>query len=74
MKCENKWKSLKRSYKEAVDENNKTGNGKKTSPLYEEFSQIYGTKESTRPSFSVESTSRSVTSPTPSTSSADNEI
>lgn len=44
----NKWKSLKKKYKEVNDENSKTGNSAQTWKHFERFSEVYGCKASTR--------------------------
>ena len=49
--CSNKWESLKREYKKAVDNNTQTGGEKKTCQFYEEFGELYGHKSGTRPLF-----------------------
>lgn len=46
-----KWKNLKRKYMEIVDLNGKTGNCRNTCKYFDIFSQLYGTKASTKPSF-----------------------
>jgi hypothetical protein len=53
--CSNKWKSIKRLYMETVDHNSKTGNDHKTCKFYEELHALYGNKESTKPSFLIDS-------------------
>lgn len=70
IQCSNKWKTVKREYKNTVDHNNKSGNDKKSCKFYEELNDLYGTKPSTTPSYTMESTQSSVPdSPTPGTSS-----
>lgn len=44
----NKWRSLKKKYKEVNDENSKTGNNAQTWKHFERFSEVYGCKASTR--------------------------
>lgn len=44
----NKWKALKKKYKEINDENNKTGNKKYSWKYLEQFSEVYGNKASTK--------------------------
>lgn len=44
----NKWKALKKKYKEINDENNKTGNKKHSWKYLEQFSEVYGNKASTK--------------------------
>ena len=52
--CSNKWKSLKRTYKETVDHNAKTGNDPKTCAFQNEFDDLYGNNPATRPKFTVD--------------------
>jgi hypothetical protein len=53
VQCDNKFKSLKREYRVAIDHNQKSGNDKKTCPFYEEFNRLYGFKASTAPAFTM---------------------
>ncbi|XP_069103545.1 uncharacterized protein [Argopecten irradians] len=50
----NKWKNLKKKYKEVIDKNKKTGNARVTWKFYEEFNEIYGNKASTHPSYCID--------------------
>lgn len=43
-KCENRWKVLERNYKKVVDNNNKTGRGRKTFNYETKFDEIFGKK------------------------------
>lgn len=43
-KCENKFNVLERSYKKVVDNNNRTGRGRKDFPYENEFNEIFGKK------------------------------
>lgn len=45
----NKWKSLKRSYKDIQDHNNKSGNDKKTHPFQNELDEIFKQKPTITP-------------------------
>lgn len=47
--AQDKWKNLKKKFKEVADHNNKTGNDKQTCKHQDTFSQLYGTKASTKP-------------------------
>ncbi|XP_021340221.1 uncharacterized protein LOC110441422 isoform X1 [Mizuhopecten yessoensis] len=58
--CENKFKSLKREYRNTVDHNSKSGNDKKSCPFFSEFQELYGMNASTRPSVAI-SSSRGMT-------------
>ena len=49
--CSNKWKSLKNEYRKTVDNNNKSGAGRKTCRYYEDFNQLYGNRSATKPQF-----------------------
>lgn len=51
----NKWKTLKKKYKEVVDENNKTGNQKTTWKYYEIFNKEFGNKAGTKASITYDS-------------------
>ena len=44
----NKWKALKKKYKEINDENNKTGNKKHSWKYLEQFSEVHGNRASTK--------------------------
>ena len=44
----NKWKALKKKYKEINDENNKTRNKKHSWKYLEQFSEVYGNRASTK--------------------------
>lgn len=48
-KCENRWKVLQRNYKTVVDNNNKTGRGRKVFQYEEAFDEIYGRKTNIKP-------------------------
>ncbi|XP_048745245.2 uncharacterized protein LOC125658123 [Ostrea edulis] len=50
----NKWKALKKKYKEVNDENNKTGNQKHSWKYFDQFSEVYGNKASTNVSVSFD--------------------
>ena len=47
--CCNKWKSLKRSYKEVRDHNNKSGNDRKTHPFQKELDEVWLAKPNITP-------------------------
>ncbi|KAJ8270535.1 hypothetical protein GJAV_G00116050 [Gymnothorax javanicus] len=64
--CANKWKLLKRSYKDVVDHNSCTGNDPKTCAFFDTFNDLYGNKPSTRPQFTLDSST--------STNCSDNKI
>ena len=51
--CENKWKAIRRKFREMVDHNRKTGNDRQTCPFQDELDAIYGTKENVNPSFTL---------------------
>lgn len=51
--CCNKWKAVKRAYKEAIDHNNMTGADKKTCKFYDELDTLYGTRAGTSPEFTL---------------------
>lgn len=73
--CSNKWKGLKRDYKSVIDNNSKTGSDKKSCKFYEEFNQLFGNKASTRPSFTLDtsSCSRSVSPECSASNASDSE-
>ncbi|XP_062587937.1 uncharacterized protein LOC134249618 [Saccostrea cucullata] len=50
----NKWKALKKKYKEINDENNKTGNKKHSWKYLDQFSEVYGNKASTKVAISFD--------------------
>lgn len=47
--CENRWRVLERNYKKYVDNNKKTGRGRKTFEYAEEFDEIFGRKRNIHP-------------------------
>ena len=51
--CENKFKSLKRTYKSVIDHNKQTGNDPKDWKYLEQFNSIYGCKDSTNPKYTI---------------------
>ena len=51
--CLNKFKQIKRDWKACLDHNHKSGNDRKSCQFYDELNDIYGTKASTRPSFTM---------------------
>ncbi|XP_038045163.1 uncharacterized protein LOC119719731 isoform X2 [Patiria miniata] len=55
--CQNKWKSIKREYKQTVDHNSQTGANRKICKFYTELDELYGNNESTRPSMTLSSCS-----------------
>ncbi|CAH1107435.1 unnamed protein product [Psylliodes chrysocephalus] len=55
-KCENKWKVVDRSYKKFVDNNRKTGRGRKKFEFEAELDIIYGKKENIMPRILLTST------------------
>ncbi|XP_071120924.1 uncharacterized protein [Mytilus edulis] len=44
----NKWKNMKKRYKEVIDANNKTGNNAVSWKHYDKFNELYGNKASTK--------------------------
>lgn len=56
-KCENRWKSLERNYKKVVDNNNKSGRGRKVFEYEEEFDIIYEKKKNITPTVFLSSNS-----------------
>lgn len=42
---ENRWRVLKENYKKVIDNNNKTGRGRKSFKYEKEMNEIYGKKE-----------------------------
>ena len=55
----NKWKYMKKKYKEIVDNSNKTGSSTMYWKHYESFNQLYGNKASTEPAMTID-TSRNI--------------
>jgi len=51
----NKWKSLKKKFKEVVDANNKSGNEKVEWKYLDKFSELYGHKAATNTEYSFDS-------------------
>ncbi|XP_033729732.1 trihelix transcription factor GTL1-like [Pecten maximus] len=51
----NKWKNLKKKYKEILDSNSKTGNSPASWKYFEVFNQAYGNKASTQPVILIDS-------------------
>lgn len=51
----NKWKTMKKKYKEVVDQNGKTGNSKTTWKYYELFYSAYGNKAGTQAKITYDS-------------------
>ncbi|XP_070541731.1 uncharacterized protein [Ptychodera flava] len=50
-----KWKNLKKSYMEVIDNRKKTGGERKTCRHFKEFDNLYGMKESTNPTCTIDS-------------------
>ena len=60
MEKANKWKSIKRDYRNCIDYNSKSGNGgQKKCKHFEELNQLFGNKPSTQPVFVTDTSSRS---------------
>lgn len=57
----NKWKALKKKYKEVIDSNGKTGNERVDWKYYELFHEAYGHKASTIPSFTMDTSAKKST-------------
>jgi len=57
-----KIKNLTDAYKEAKAKNCKSGNGRETSPFYELIDEVMGCKDSTYPTYLMESTGSELTS------------
>jgi hypothetical protein len=53
--CENKFKSLKRAFKAAVDNNKTSGKSPKSCQFFDEIYKLYGFKAGTRPDFTLSS-------------------
>jgi hypothetical protein len=47
--AQDKWKNLKKKYKEVEDNNNRSGRSKQTCKYQDTFNNLYGTRPSTRP-------------------------
>ena len=54
----NKFKEIKRQWRDAVDDNSITGNDPKSCPFFEEMSEVFGTKAGSRPAFTLSSLER----------------
>jgi hypothetical protein len=54
--CENKFKSMKRDYRNVIDNNNGTGNGKITCPFFNELSSLFGHRAASEQPFTISST------------------
>ena len=55
----NKWKNLKKRYKEVIDSNSKTGNESVSWKHYDKFNDLFGNKASTRVEASFDTTGES---------------
>lgn len=55
----NKWKNLKKKYKEVIDSNNHTGNNRCTWKHFDAFNRLYGNKASTMPCVMVDTSKKS---------------
>jgi len=54
--CSNKWKSIKRDYKNVIYHNSKSGNGKKKKCKFiDDLNDLFGCKPSTRPTHTINS-------------------
>ncbi|CAC5357657.1 unnamed protein product [Mytilus coruscus] len=51
----NKWKTMKKKYKEVIDQNGKTGNSKTSWKYYDIFNNTYGNKAGTQASITYDS-------------------
>ena len=49
IQAESKWKNLTKRYRDTVDHNNVSGNGRRTCQFFEELSDIYGYRPNVNP-------------------------
>lgn len=57
----NKWKNLKKKFKEIVDSNNKTGNNPTKWKHFQRFNQLFGNKASTNPAVIIDTSNKDKT-------------
>ena len=57
----NKWKNLKKKFKEIVDSNNKTGNNPTKWKHFQRFNQLFGNKASTNPAVIIDTSKKDKT-------------
>lgn len=57
----NKWKNLKKKFKEIVDSNNKTGNNPTKWKHFQRLSQLFGNKASTNPAVIIDTSNKDKT-------------
>ncbi|XP_072388524.1 uncharacterized protein [Diabrotica undecimpunctata] len=60
LNCENRFKVLERNYKKFVDNQNKTGRGRRVFEYFEEMNELYGNKKSVFPKILLTATQKIV--------------